>query len=211
MTYVRGHPRDERTHARAHSEYMSGPRIPAVSHAPEIGRIDEYTVHIVDRNVAEAQRKKLAHVAMVACREMHFPAGYDGTLPDPSLRLFVVTKAPNVVAMAITQLESESTFWKLGWNPEGSLVQLEPQPTIAEHQTVSRIWTASGHRRRGLAFRLIDHVARHLHVPPTQLGWEMPFTKAGARIVRRLCPEVVWGRGDWFALERTLKADGTDV
>jgi hypothetical protein len=196
---------DEGYEKRLVIDESRGPRITALRRLPIAGHSSGFLIHIADKHLPFVYRRKLAYVARVASRSTGYPCAFDGTLPDTSLRLFVAAKNSRVIAMAITVLEAESWFWKLGWSSNGSLTLQENNPTPGTHVTVSRVWTASTHRRQGVATGLVRFAAQHLQCNTADLAWEIPFTPSGAAIARRLSPSYVWGRGDSFAVQEALE------
>jgi hypothetical protein len=203
LSYVIGSPDDEAYHAKIHGEYQFGPEVTAVRAAPLIEARGDLTIRVVDGTVPLAVRRKFYDVALVACREIGGPAGYDGTVDEDEQRLFLAAQGNRVVAMVLTALDYR--FWALVWQPDGSIV-MRGQGSLHNSQRVARVWVAANHRRRGLGIEMVRIASRHLQCPIDQFGWELPLTAAGAQLVRRLLPTSFWGSGDQFALQETLES-----
>lgn len=196
---------DESDHAQMHAEYLSGPEIPAVRLLSPCATDGPLPIYMVDRACPEAIRRDLAYVAMVAYRHMpSFPPGYDGTVTEDDQRLYLAADGAHIVAMVLTTLEDP--FWHFAWQADGSPTWMELVPSRRRGPAIARMWTSAAYRRRGLALQLIHTASRLLSCDIAHLGWELPFTSDGARLVKRLCPEVFWGCGDRHSLRRPLKA-----
>lgn len=206
LSYVPGHPDDESHHVQIHAEYLSGPELPAVRQLSPCVTNGPLSIYVVDGTCPVTIRCALAHVAMVAHRSMpDYPAGYDGTVTEDDQRLYLAAAGVHIVAMALTALDDG--FWRFAWQADGSLTLMEPVPSIRRSHKIARVWTAAAYRRRGLALWLIQTASRLLPCEIADLGWELPFTLGGARLVKRLCPEAFWGAAvDPFTLREALRA-----
>jgi hypothetical protein len=204
LSYVPGHPDDETYHAQIHAEYLSGPEIPVIRLLSPCATDGPLPIYVVDGTCLEAIRCALARVAMVAHRSMpEYPAGYDGTVTEDDQRLYLAADGARIVAMALTTLDD--AFWRLAWQADGSLTLIEPVASISRSHKIARVWTAAAYRRRGLALRLIQTASGLLPCAIADLGWELPFTPGGARLVQCLCPEVFWACCDTFTLQEVLQ------
>ena len=204
LAYRQGDPDDEDYHAKVHAEYFSGPKIPVIRKLSPCKTGGSFPIYVVDRTCPKEIRRKLAHIAIVACRSMPgYPVGYDGsdTAEDP--RLYLAADDTHIVAMVIAGLGSY--FWHLAWTPDGSLSLIDLEASICRTYRIARVWTAASYRRRGLALQLIHAAANHLGYGSEGLGLELPFTQDGAYLVKRLCPDEFWGCGASFTLHESLK------
>lgn len=207
--YVVGHPEDEEQHAHIHAEYLSGPVIPVVHQVLPIAIDGALTIHLVDGTCPISIRRSFAHVAMVAQRSMpRYPSGYDGTVTEDDQRLYVAADGEHIVAMVLTSFDDR--FWRLAWRTDGSIELVDQTASDHQSQKIARVWTAAAYRRKGLACRLVATVSRLLPCDLNNLGWELPFTPGGARVVKRLCPESFWGRGDTPSLREALSSTPSD-
>ena len=203
LSYVPGSPEDEQQHSRIHTEYDLGPAIAELCHVPRIGLIGDLPVHVVDSSVLCADRYKLAYVAMVAQRSMSsYPAGYDGTITVDDQHLYVVADKARAVAFVLTALEGR--FWHLRWKQDGSIDLVEQMATLRRGYKISRVWVAARYRRKGLSNALIRLSAGHLNTEIADLGWELPFTESGTRLVQKLAPHEFWGCGDTYVISKVL-------
>jgi hypothetical protein len=200
---VPGEPDDEKRHAQIHVEYFSGPEIPAVRLIPHTTTIGELSIYVVDQTCPIEIRREISHVAMVAQRSMtDYPAGYDGTITEDDQRLFIAADGIRIVSMVLTAFDD--IFWRLVWKLGGS-IKLEDQiPLERRSYKVARVWTASGYRRKGLTCQLIKIASDILQCNIVDIGWELPFTRGGTNLVKRLCPDFFWGCGDSFSLRKSL-------
>lgn len=193
-------------HAREHAEYLSGPALPEISQVNEVASVGQLSVHLLDGSHPLPLRRTLAHVAMVAHRCMpSYPAGYDGTVTEDDQRLYLAANRDHVVAMALTSLDDR--FWKLAWGPKESLVLVDRSASLRRSHKIARVWTAASYRGKGIARSLVLEVARFLPCELNMLGWELPFTAPGARLVQHLLPHSFWGCADPFTLQRVLRGD----
>ena len=203
LTYVPGHPDDEIEHERWHAEYLHGPKITAVRELTSIATINSFSVYVVDGSCPLPTRLKLAQVASVAKRSMSdYPAGYDGTVDEDDQRLYIAVDGVRVVAMIITGLED--FFWKCGWNEDGSFKFWHQPPEKRRSYKVARVWTAPSYQGKGLASQLIQIVSDQLSCNIVDLGWELPLSKSGENLVKRFCPDLLWGCGDAITLRKYL-------
>jgi len=202
LDYVRGSAEDEKYHAKLHAEYAHGPKIAVLRLLPNLGLVGEFKFHAVDITVPFDIRQKLAYAAMVACRSIPGPAGYDGTVTGDDQRLYILSAKSNVVAMVITALDTY--FWKLAWGSNGSVKLMEQEALLRTSPKVARIWVAANYRRKGLATSLIIETSKHLGVDTQMLGWELPFTESGSAVVRKFSPVAFLGSCDAFTLREVL-------
>lgn len=205
LRYVPGHPEDDSYHARIHAEYLSGPEISAVHQLTPSETIGPLSIYVIDKTCLAEIRRSLAYVAKVAQRSMpSYPAGYDGTVTEDDQRLYLAANGAYIVAMVLTTLDD--AFYRLAWNADGSIKLMEQVESIHCSHKIARVWTAADYQRKGLALHLIQTTIRLLPCDLDGLGWELPFTRSGERLVRRLCPEVFWGCGDTFTLHEVLQS-----
>ena len=204
LTYVRGLDEDEKRHARFHSEYARGPKITQLKQLPTLGLVNKLTIHVVDRTVPEAIRKKVAHVAYVAARSMPgSPAGYDGThIENDDVRLYLLAKGNHVVAIVITALDPFA--WNLKWGRDGAVELIEKRQIPNPKPTICRVWVAADYRKKGLAVSLITEECKHLNVSPQMLGWVLPFTTGGQAVARKFSPDNFFGHCDPYTLQDVL-------
>lgn len=206
LTYVRGFPGDERSHALHHTEYARGPTINAIRRLQKLGQISNLVLYLVDASVPLDTRRKLAHVALVAQRSIRGPAGYSGTVTEDDQRLYILAAGLRAVAMVLTALDD--SFWRLRWRADGTVELIDSEPSLRRGPKVARAWVAVEYRRNGLAKGLVLAAATHLSVDVSILGWELPFTKPGRHLARSISPREFWGCGDTGSLlEETLLPD----
>ena len=206
LTYMPGIPEDDERHAREHAEYLSGPALLEINQVNEVASVGQLSVHLLDGSYPLPLRRRLAYVAMVAHRCMSsYPTGYDGTVTEDDQRLYLVADRDNVVAMALTSLDER--FWKLAWGPKDSFVLVDKSASLRRGHKIARLWTAASYRGKGIARSLALEVARLLPCELSMLGWELPFTAAGARMVQHFLPHSFWGCADRFTLRQVLRAD----
>jgi len=203
LSYVRELASDEELHGRVHAEFHSGAELHLPVALASIGSVHGYPIVVADMRTPLATRRALARIALVAQRSMpDFPIGYDGSLTDDDDRLFVVLANDRMIAMAITSLDD--SYWVLQWRENLRLELVGTEQLPDQRQKVSRVWVANQFRRRGIARGLIDSVATLFRRRAHELGWELPLTTDGRRLLRTLVPGDLFGHGDTFALEETL-------
>lgn len=205
LNFVPGVPEDEKRHDKEHDEYLCSPYLLDLHALPAIGSVAEYSLVVVDAIVSRDVRRRLSMAAYVAQRETPgYPAGYDGTISDADERLFLATDRGRAIAMALTALDEG--YWLLSWTPGGKVELLDSNPNYAERQKIGRVWVAKAYRRCGIGSLLVKAVVGFLGYELSNIGWELPLTKDGAVLLQRLVPSKWWGRGDPFALQKTLDA-----
>lgn len=205
LSYVEGLAEDEKVHVRIHDEYVNGATLQALPSMQPAGHVAGFPVVVADGTTPKAIRKELATAALVAQRTMpDYPAGYDGTVTDGDERLFLVASKNRAVAMALTSLDDY--YWLLKWKRNSSLELMSKEAVLGERQKIGRVWVAKAYRGKGIATELLRLVADMFGRPLGELGWELPLTADGRRLLRRLVPETWLGRGDAFALSETLEA-----
>ena len=206
LNYVPGVPEDEKRHDKEHYEYLHGPYLPDLHAFAAIDSVREYPLVMVDATVQPSVRRRLSMVAYVAQRETPgYPAGYDGTISDGDERLFLATDGGHAIAMVLTALDEG--YWLFSWTPGGTLELLDANPNLAPRQKIGRVWVAKAYRRCGVGSLMVRAVVAFLGYELPDIGWELPLTKDGTGILQRLVPSKWWGRGDGFALQRTLEAE----
>jgi hypothetical protein len=203
LHYVVGDPKDEERHRRVHGDYASGPDIPDLAHARELGPLRDFQLLLVDCSVPQAARSRIARVAMVAQRSMpRYPAGYDGTITEDDQRLYILANGSRAVAFVLTAFGER--FWRLRWAPSEKFSLVDKAARTERTATVGRVWVAGDNRRSGLAKELLSATGRHLSVEVAAVGWELPFTSAGRALVRSFCPDEFWGNCDVTTLRELL-------
>jgi GNAT superfamily N-acetyltransferase len=145
-------------------------------------------------------------VALVAYREINFPAGYDGTITtDGDQRLFIVANDCRAIAMVISHIDED--YWRLAFDPDGRARRLDSNLHQGKRQTIARVWVAKNYRDSGIGSSLVKTVIKTLGHELSDIGWELPLTKDGTKLIRRLTPSQWWGRGDTIALDKTLYSE----
>jgi len=202
-------PDDDLAHHHAHQKYLNGPGLQGLLSLSPIGHVGALRVLMIDATTPAPVRRELAEVVYVAQVETpDFPAGYDGTVTEADERLFLVAGGARAVAFAVTALDEP--HWRLRWEGHDALEFADQQAIPGDRQKIGRVWVAKAHRRQGIAKGLLEIVARTLGCELRDLGWELPLTGDGRRLLRKLLPETWLGRGDAFALEETLKAPASE-
>jgi hypothetical protein len=203
LSYVEGLAEDEELHTRLHAEYEWGPSLPVIAKVEQCGQLDGLGIHEINRSCNRVIRAKLAYVAMVAHRSMpDYKSGYDGTVTEDDQRLYLLADGSHIAAMVLTCLDSY--YWRLRWRSDDS-VELVSETRAERHSPkVARVWVANHYRGRSLGPRLVQFAGASLKCGPADIGWEIPLTAGGVRLVKRLAPTDWWGSGDVFALEETL-------
>lgn len=207
LTFVRGSPDDEALHAREHEEFALGPLIPEVKSVATIDDVRGYGLHRIGSELAPGTRRRLSKVAMVACRTIPGPAGYDGDVVQ-GIKPFVLSHGDRVVGWVLG--EHDRYFHRLSWaDAAGAKLRLLEPPNIElERFKIARVWLAANYRGSGLGSDLIRAVAAHEGCRLDELGWELPFTASGAALVRRASPDIVLGAaGDWDSVGQMLNQE----
>ena len=202
LTYVVGSPEDEDLHARIHAEYLRGPVIPVLKYLSRSETFGPLAVYFIDSTLPLPVRQNFRDVAVVWARAIPGPAGYDGTVDEHDQRVLVAAEGDRVVGAAVTAFDDYA--WPLRWTPEGSIEMRDEKALTHRRCKVARVWTAGAYRRRGLALHLVQLASRLLSCGVGEMGWELPFTRSGEGLVKRLCPDAFWRGGDRYTLARGL-------
>lgn len=207
LSYVAGLEEDEARHALFHAEYAEGPVLSGLRQLRAGRDVAGFALHVVGEITPADVRERLAHVAMVASREIKAKAGYYGDILSGEV-LYLLAEGERAIAMALTALDT-GFFWRLTWaGDEAPRLELLDPPIDRQHRRkVARVWVAANHRGKGLGAALVHAVADHHGIALTELGWELPFTGAGAGLVRDLNIDVCLGSGDRFSLHEALGCD----
>lgn len=203
LSFVRGHPEDEKLHSSIHAEYMNGPEIPALSSLQPIAHFNRFEVVRVDRDVPQVIRSMASKIAYVAQRSMpRFKAGYDGTNTEEDPRLYIVTAETHAVAMAL--VATTKRCWLLRWRSDNKACLRSREASVQPRPLVGRVWVAGASRRQGMATSLLKLAAQREGTLLAEFGWALPLTDKGAILVQRLVQSDWLGDGDHFDLERLL-------
>lgn len=203
LGYVKGYPDDEKYHRRLHREYAQGPVIEVLSLTPALETHNNLTIHLVDSSVPIFNRRKIAHIAMVAQRSMpDYKTGYDGTVTEDDQRLYVVREKKRAVGFLLTA--NCHGFWHLRWANE-KVELVSKQPLLETRPTIARVWIAANYRKKGLAKQLICCAALNLGIEENAFCWEMPFTAQGAALARSFYPYLFLGSCDNYTLHQLLR------
>lgn len=203
LSYVTGNEEDELIHARLHDEYLNGPILAAVESLPRLSMLENLCVVVLNRDTPENVRRELAYIANVARRTTpSYPAGYDGTIGQANEHLFLAAHGTRVVCMVMSGLADH--FWRFCWREDGAVKMAADAAMIGDRVTIARVWVAKAYRQRGFAGRLVRIAAAELNVGMPDLGWILPLSENGRKLVRSLCPHEWFGCGDCFAIKETL-------
>jgi ribosomal protein S18 acetylase RimI-like enzyme len=100
--------------------------------------------------------------------------------------------------IALLLLTRRSYVWAARWNPEASagddlrrrdIVDVQPLVPLAPYWTVDFAWVLPAFRRPGIGRILLQEASRFTRTPAADLAWRTPFSAAGQKLVRSLCPE----------------------
>lgn len=206
LKYVPSEPDNDILHAMQHDEYLNGPELFELRALEPIDMVSGYPLFLIDANVIPLFRRQLKHIAFVAQREMSdFPAGYDGSITEADERLYIVADGDRGIAMVLTAIDEYSC--QLIFTKDGRVKQ--PLNSIAQavpRQKIARIWVAKAYRNRGMGAKLVMAVAKSLKSELADIGWELPPTTDGKKLIQKLLPSQWWGCGDAYALKETLDA-----
>lgn len=201
LDFVPGHPADEQSHARWHDEVFNGLPVTGLG-GTQVGTLRDFTLWRCDGSQDRATRKAYADVALVAQRTMQdYPAGFDADSKDAVAYLLCSRER----AVGLCLVAQNSAFWVLHWRSDGSVECPKPNAhDVCRRPTIGRVWVATTLQKQSLGTELVHFVASDFGLPVGEFGWELPLTRAGAALLRRLVPGTWFGRGDSFALEATL-------
>jgi len=201
LRYVPGIERNEVLHAEHHDKWVNGQPVPFSPYERVIGSIEGRDVLESSMDLPQSYRIELANVAMLACQETPFKAGYDGSDEDIDLdaRAYILREKGRGVGLII--LRRRDRFWSFLWDNNGK-ENIYSHSTFfeVERWVVERIWVVSRLRKQHFAQRLVSMVADHLKNGIGELGWELPLTDSGRHLVRSVCPHGFWGTGDAFSI-----------
>ena len=201
--FVRGVDEDEETHRRIHDEYLNGPSIPVVETLKSSGSVAGLRLLAVDSTIPYETRVQLAKAAYVAHRTTpRFPAGYDGSITAADERLFMLTKNDRVISMVLTSLDEP--YWQLKWDVDGGIELAAENRVLGLRRKVARVWVAKAYQRRRIALHLLQHIAESFDTSLCSLGWELPLSREGRSLLRRILFGLWLGKGDGYALQKTL-------
>ncbi len=91
--------------------------------------------------------------------------------------------------MALLVLSEMSQIRRISWTDYERQDEEKLIGVTGPRWTVSYTWTLARFRRTGLATRLVEAAASWSKTAVGELAWYLPFTAAGERFVRRLCPD----------------------
>lgn len=199
LRYVVGSPEDEAFHARIHAEHEHGPVLPVLEHLTPAESFGDLSIFHIDRHQPIPVRRNFFDLALVWCRSIGGPAGYDGS---DNLQLFVAADGTRAVGAVVTALDDYA--WPLVWKSDGGVELRGRKAVEGPRHKVGRAWVAAAYRHRGFAIRLVEIASRVLNTPVADFGWELKFTAAGAGLVRRLNPIGFWGCCEGYLLREVL-------
>jgi GNAT superfamily N-acetyltransferase len=182
LSYSDSSPDDVSHHDRCHDHYLHGyPFHDLGSRSAE--KVGSYVLLDAEGDDPRSYRKQFAQCAMVAHRETpRFKAGYYAEDDERSVdrRAFALLRDGRAVALLIAQREEGA--WAVSWHDED--LCLRGDRDLVWRWLIQRVWVARQYRGRGLGTALTTTVSARLG----ELAWEGPFTAAGQRLLRRLCP-----------------------
>jgi len=205
LSYVQGLPVDEDEHRKIHEHFEHGvPLHKGIETLPRIPLRDCELI-VIDSEVPFYIRKRFYELLAAAYREMPcYPIGYDGTVDESQQTLFVLAKADRAVGFALFSLDSGC--WRLRWVNEEKVEIIQESPDMDSRWKLGRIWLAKRFRRRGLGRELLLKATELIPVNLEEICIELPPTPDGKRFIRRVFPDMWYGRGDRDAFEGLLES-----
>lgn len=203
LTYAPGIPDDEVLHRHIHSEYATGPHVRELQHLAKVGLVENLTVKCVDSGTPSKVARKVAHVAMVAQREIPGMAGFYGD-GSGDQRLYVLEEEDRCVGMVF--VANAMAYWRLAWNDSrpGRIELVDRAAVVETLPVIARVWIAADYRSRGLARGLLLFAIANCAATTATVCWELPFTAGGEALVRSLLPKSFRGSCDAYQMGQVL-------
>lgn len=204
LSYVEGLSEDEKEHREIHDHFDRG--VPLQSGTETLPRIPlrDHELIVIDSGVQFDIRKGFYKLLVAACREMDYPLGYDGTIDESRQTLFILVHSDRAVGFALFSLDSGG--WRLRWINGEKCEIIQESPDMDNRWTLGRIWLAKRFRRRGLGRGLLLKATELIPVNLEEICIELPLTPDGKRFIRRVFPDMWYGRGDRDAFEGLLES-----
>lgn len=200
---------DREQHKRRHYVYERGIYLASLTLAPLVTSHKRLKTYLVDSTLPNYVRSALRDEAIPQLALLAdlapFLEGFSADTKPHDLRLFLIGDGCSVVCIGATAVDFG--FWRLSWNDDGSVSQMRSQQSLAMGAVIRRLWTAAMYRRQGVASELVIAATATLQRDLDSIGWELPLSRNGRHLIRRLCPDEWWGRGSGWALAQTLRGE----
>jgi len=157
-----------------------------------VARDGERRLVVVTAAAPMAQRRRAERVARHVARRTGFAGSFHASHPPDSTKrhAFVRINGRAVVAYALFQMVTyaRATTWaELDALSPGQSIPLFAVPRWA----LGLIWVAPNARSQGVAPWLIRTASVYVGATLNALAWAGPFSSAGERLARRMCPEQI--------------------
>ena len=190
MAYIAGDAEEEAQHASYCDMMTHGPVVKSTSPENVLWSEQDKRILLITDQSSEDQRILAHNTSRVANREMRYDGGIYRSYDPPDerqIRIYLLVQGSRAVGLLL--LEQRTTIWLCRWDREPDKNPIcDERADIPWMWSVGFIWTHADHRRTGLSVRLLQVVFGDLNLSPTKIGWYTPFSDAGDKFVRRLCP-----------------------
>lgn len=136
-----------------------------------------------------AQRRRVERVARHVAAQTGFAVSFHASHPPDSTRrhAVVLINGRIVIGYALMQMVAHTRV--VTWAELDALSSGQSLPLIgARRWALGLIWVAETARGRGVAPWIIRTASAYVGIPIEQLAWVGPFSIAGERLARRMCP-----------------------
>lgn len=190
MDYVAGLPEDEKEHQQYHEMIVNGPHTRPARSERVIWSEGNDRITLVTSSSPMSQRRRAAAIAECANREMGYNRRVyreDDPPDDRDVHLFLYHAGSRGIGLLLAELRSH--VWRCVWSATSETPHCIELPNHAPIWTVGFIWIHAKHRSVGFATRLFNAAMHYLKLDASTIAWYTPFSEAGERFVRRLCPK----------------------
>jgi GNAT superfamily N-acetyltransferase len=194
LTFALDVPADVRLHRRRHDSWRHGVRRRTLAGDPlVVGNAlpDGYQLTVCGPQAPRRLQDFAVTVARLANRETRYDFGVyhprDRWSREQDVHGVLAWHGDRAIGFLRAERREDEAY--LVWTGDRPIPW---RPARPPRWTIGFLWIHHAHRRRGLGRALVAAAAALAGIPVSEVGWNPPFTEAGAALARSLCPDGVW-------------------
>ena len=190
LAYVTTNPSDRRLHRKIHDEYLNGIPIRPSHDDQVLSDAADLRITLVRPSASWNQRQRTKRISRRCNREMHYDFGgvyHAMSVWEFESHAFICAREERAIGFLL--LEKHDHVWRAAWKDWKDGYS---PPLISKgipRWTLVFAWVLPPFRRQGIGRRLVDAAVAFAGIPLAEMGFYTPFSEAGEKLVRSLCPE----------------------
>lgn len=147
---------------------------------------------VVTAAAPRAQRRRAERVARHVAAHTGFAVSFHASHPPDSSKRHAVVLINGRVVIGYALMQIAAYTQAITWTALDALAPGQALPLVAARRwALGLIWVAPAARGQGVAPWIIRTAIAYVGITIDQLAWVGPFSSAGERLARRMCPEQI--------------------